>query len=57
MVLENAIFIQIPRDMAFLIRNRLNILRIPYEDIKVEIIGVKEEHYSKVLKILSEIQE
>ncbi|MBO8183554.1 MAG: hypothetical protein H0Z28_12335 [Archaeoglobus sp.] len=56
MDLKNAILIHIPRNAAFLIRNKLNVMRIPYRDIKVEVIGVREEHYDQVLKILSEIQ-
>ncbi len=50
------ILIYIPENAAYLFRNKLNIMRIPYEDIRVEVIGVKEEHYDQVLKILSEIQ-
>ena len=51
------VLIHIPRDAAFLVRNKLNVMRIPYTDVRVEVIGVNEEHFDRVLKILSEIQE
>ena len=50
------VLIHVSRDSAFHLRNKLSVMKIPYKDLKVEVIGVEEEYYDKVLKILSEIQ-
>ncbi|MBO8182365.1 MAG: hypothetical protein H0Z28_06180 [Archaeoglobus sp.] len=51
------VLIHIPREIAFSVRNRLNVMRIPFEDIRVEVIGVEEQNYQRVLQIVSEIQQ
>ena len=51
------VLIHIPREVAFSVRNRLNVMRIPFEDIRVEVIGVEEHNYQRVLQIVSEIQQ
>jgi len=51
------VLIHIPREIAFSVRNRLNIMRIPFEDVRVEVIGVGEQYYQRVLQIVAEIQQ
>ena len=51
------VLIHIPREIAFSVRNRLNLMRIPFEDVRVEVIGVGERDYQKVLQIVAEIQQ
>ena len=51
------VLIHLPREVAFSVRNRLNVMRIPFKDLRVEVIGVKEQDYRRVLQIVSEVQQ
>ncbi len=46
--------VHMPREIAFSVRNRLNVLRIPYKEVKIEEIEVDLGDYGAVLKILQE---
>ncbi len=50
------VLIHIPREVAFSVRNRLNVMKIPFKDVKVEVIGVEDKHYQRVLQVVAEIQ-
>jgi hypothetical protein len=51
------VLIHLPREIAFSVRNRLNVMRIQFKDVRVEVIGVKEGDYQKVLQIVAELQQ
>jgi hypothetical protein len=51
------VLIHLPREVAFSVRNRLNVMRIHFKDVRVEVIGVKEEDYQKVLQVVAELQQ
>lgn len=51
------VLIHLPREVAFSVRNRLNVMRIPFKDLRVEVIGVREQDYRRVLQIVSEVQQ
>ncbi len=48
--------IHTPREIAFILRNRLILAKIPYRDIKVDVIGVDWKDHQTVLKIIEELQ-
>jgi len=31
-------------------------MKIPFKDVKVEVIGVEDKHYQRVLQVVAEIQ-
>jgi len=48
--------VKLPRKAAFSIRNRLIFKGIPFREIRIDTIGVDEEHYPEVEKILKEFE-
>ncbi len=50
------VLIHIPREIAFILRNRLNLVKIPYRDVRVDVIGVEWKNHQTVLRIAEEIQ-
>lgn len=48
--------IKVPRDLAFVFRNRLVIRDIPFMDLKVTSVLVKESHYAECKRILDELK-
>ncbi|RLI75910.1 hypothetical protein DRP05_13915 [Archaeoglobales archaeon] len=51
------VYVHIPREIAFTLRNRLKFAKIPYIDVRVEVIGVDAESYQTVLRIVDEIRQ
>jgi len=48
--------VNLPREVAFSVRNRLNLKGIPYKEVKIEEIEVEQKHYSAVLKIVKDLE-
>lgn len=48
--------VKLPREAAFSIRNRLIFKGIPFKEIRIDTIGVDEEYYPEVEKILKEFE-
>ncbi len=48
--------IEVPHEIAFMLRNRLKLYDIPYEDIFITKIAVPEEHYERCLDIIEDLK-
>jgi hypothetical protein len=48
--------IQIPRDIAFMVRNRLKIRKIPYKESSIDRIILEEDYVDVVEQIISELR-
>ncbi len=49
--------VQIPREFAFMVRNRLKLKKIPYKDIRIDTIALDQHHIALVDSIISELRE
>lgn len=49
--------VQLPRELAFMVRNRLKIRKIPYKEIRVDRIALDQSHVGLIEKIISELRE
>ena len=49
--------VQLPRDLAFMVRNRLKMRKIPYKEIRIDLIALDQDYISVIDKIISELRE
>jgi hypothetical protein len=49
--------VRLPRDIAFMVRNRLLFRKIPYKEIAIDKIGLDPEYAEVVEKIIEEVRE
>ncbi len=49
--------VQLPRELAFMVRNRLKLKKIPYKDIRVDRIALDQHHIDLIEDIISELKE
>jgi hypothetical protein len=49
--------VQLPRELAFMIRNRLKFKKIPYEEVWIDRIALDSRYVNILEKIISELKE
>ena len=49
--------VQLPRELAYMVRNRLKMRKIPYKEIRIDLIALDRDHVGVIEKIISELRE
>jgi len=49
--------VQLPRELAFMIRNRLKLKKIPYKEVRIDKIALEQDYVEVIEEIISELRE
>jgi|Deesub1362B_J571_1020462.scaffolds.fasta_scaffold00034_36 hypothetical protein len=49
--------VQLPIELAFMVRNRLKLRKIPYKEIKIDKIALDQHYIDLIENIISELKE
>ena len=49
--------VQLPRELAFMIRNRLKLKKIPYKEVRIDKIALDQNHVGVIEEIISDLRE
>ena len=49
--------VELPKELAFMVRNRLKMRKIPFEEIRVDRIALDQNYVGIIERIISELRE